>query len=552
MSHQDQEESLKPASSSVSSSENLTCETAAPRLPRLPPELMAKKKLVIRGRYAKGELTYIRQEFFRLGFIEIHRDSPYYDACWAIRFLPPDFQAMKPNQKVNCMPGTGVLCRKDRLHALISGAQRYYGLEPFRFWPVGFRLPAEWPQFEAYWREQEAADTVDHQQQEGQHLRDQAATGVNAVSNAVLPDEEAAAEESKSQTHGGRRKFREPWILKPPLSSCGRRIRLITSIDEVNPADEWMEKNIPLAQRYIMDPLLVDGFKCTLRIYVALTEVNPLRVYVFSEGLVRICSSRYDVSVDSFADQFRHIDSIDINEVRTDAFCAEVDPSVPNREGLRMLVTDWARWLSETRGLDVEQFWNDVHDVVIKSILAAEPVITKEVRANVKRRDNCFDLFGYDILVDQQHRCWLLEINRTPSISPHTELENQVKITMLRSLIALVDYQGNDAGRVTALVEVRWPNLVALQQRQREAAELGVVAPHFSLLQSLTREMLWVIVDTELERERCEHWVPVFPSQDPERYQPYMMKNKNVTIHDWLQAGLHSSMFDDPPLVPAN
>lgn len=39
-----------------------------------------------------------------------------------------------------------------------------------------------------------------------------------------------------------------------------------------------------LVQRYISDPLLVNGRKFDLRVYCAVTSLDPLRVYVYREG----------------------------------------------------------------------------------------------------------------------------------------------------------------------------------------------------------------------------------------------------------------------------
>ncbi len=48
-----------------------------------------------------------------------------------------------------------------------------------------------------------------------------------------------------------------------------------------------------IVQEYIPNPLLLDGFKFDLRIYVLVTSCDPLRAFIFNDGLVRLGTEHY-------------------------------------------------------------------------------------------------------------------------------------------------------------------------------------------------------------------------------------------------------------------
>jgi hypothetical protein len=48
-----------------------------------------------------------------------------------------------------------------------------------------------------------------------------------------------------------------------------------------------------IISKYIPNPLLINGHKVDLRIYVVITSYEPLRIYVYKEGLVRFASEEY-------------------------------------------------------------------------------------------------------------------------------------------------------------------------------------------------------------------------------------------------------------------
>jgi len=74
------------------------------------------------------------------------------------------------------------------------------------------------------------------------------------------------------------------YILKPVASSCGRGIKIVDSKQRVS------NKEGILASRYIMNPHLINGLKYDLRVYVLVTSFNPLKVYMYNDGLVRFAT----------------------------------------------------------------------------------------------------------------------------------------------------------------------------------------------------------------------------------------------------------------------
>ena len=70
------------------------------------------------------------------------------------------------------------------------------------------------------------------------------------------------------------------FIVKPEASCQGKGIFLVQKLADV-PQDQQL-----VVQRYIDKPRLIEGLKFDLRIYVLVSGVQPLRIYMYSEGKI--------------------------------------------------------------------------------------------------------------------------------------------------------------------------------------------------------------------------------------------------------------------------
>ena len=69
-----------------------------------------------------------------------------------------------------------------------------------------------------------------------------------------------------------------------------------------------------IVSSYIENPLLINGLKFDLRIYVVITCVNPLRVYIYKEGIVRFATEEYSTNRNIFGNPFIHFTNYSINK----------------------------------------------------------------------------------------------------------------------------------------------------------------------------------------------------------------------------------------------
>ena len=64
------------------------------------------------------------------------------------------------------------------------------------------------------------------------------------------------------------------------------------------------------------------------------------------------------------------------------------------------------------RGVDTDALWRRIIDMVLKTLISGEHHVLSLARQHVVSHYCCHELFGFDVLLDEKLRPWLLEVSR--------------------------------------------------------------------------------------------------------------------------------------------
>lgn len=84
-------------------------------------------------------------------------------------------------------------------------------------------------------------------------------------------------------------------------------------------------------------------------------------------------------------------------------------------------------------------------EVIFPQIAQAVRASTLSVQDMVDNRKNCFEFFGYDLMVDEHLRVWLIEVNSSPSMDTYNIpiLKELVKAVLRDLAKVVIDYPKN-------------------------------------------------------------------------------------------------------------
>ena len=82
--------------------------------------------------------------------------------------------------------------------------------------------------------------------------------------------------------------------------------------------------------------------------------------------------------------------------------------------------------------------WSRIYDVIIKTILCGENYVVAGLKKNGTGRKNCFELLGFDILIDSDLKPWLLEVNLSSSLATESPLDHSIKSNLVIDIFNII------------------------------------------------------------------------------------------------------------------
>lgn len=98
----------------------------------------------------------------------------------------------------------------------------------------------------------------------------------------------------------------------------------------------------------------------------------------------------------------------------------------------------------------MDLLWSRIYDVIIKTIALGESYVLAAMRKNQMYRSNCFEIFGFDILIDSELKPWVLEVNMSPSLATDAPLDFKIKTNLLTDTLNLCGVRRFDRRKESA------------------------------------------------------------------------------------------------------
>ena len=181
-----------------------------------------------------------------------------------------------------------------------------------------------------------------------------------------------------------------------------------------------------------------------------------------------------------------------------------------------MLIVIITQELSES-GHEVETIWDNICDIIVKTVITIQASLASTYRTCHPfdySNNICFEILGFDIILDSNCKPWLLEVNHSPSFSTDSGLDTLVKTAVIKDALVLVDALQAKSRKQEELARCKREGLQRVLSRKR----VGQVSREEKNL----RRKKEVLRRDLYEETNCGKYIKIYPGNNDEYYQRFV------------------------------
>jgi hypothetical protein len=213
-----------------------------------------------------------------------------------------------------------------------------------------------------------------------------------------------------------------------------------------------------VVQQYVAHPYLIGGCKFDLRVYALVTCFAPLTVWVYRSGFARFTTARYSSDPSSLENPFIHLTNVAVQKTS-----ADYNSDLGGKWSLDRLRS----YLACRHGVAAsDALFREIQNIILRSLLSVQKQIISD--------RGCFELYGFDVLLDAALKPWLLEVNASPSMTASTPADYALKYKLLSDTLDCVDMEQRLTGTEDRIggFDLVWRNGQPVLPQWRGAASL--------------------------------------------------------------------------------
>jgi tubulin polyglutamylase TTLL6/13 len=330
-------------------------------------------------------IPHIVEKVFNWSLSRDEEDESW-DVLWTDNAVSPDrLSRMKQYQKINHFPGMYAISRKNYLAYNLNKLRKLFP-EDYNFFPRTWVLPSDLGEIKSF---------------------------------LIL---------NKSSY----------LIVKPEASCQGRGIFLTRRFEDIDNGGKFV------VQEYINKPFLIDSLKFDLRIYVLVTGCCPLRIFVHKDGLARFATEKYSKpNLGNCYNMCMHLTNYAVNKANPN-FIHNGDAKKDYLGHKRSLKA--AFQYIEKLGVNVDGLWAKIEDMIVKTICSVQPILAHHYfscQPDDYSNSMCFEILGFDVLLDSNLTPYILEVNHTPSFTTDSPLDLSIKKSVITDTLHLLNLHPN-------------------------------------------------------------------------------------------------------------